>query len=245
VTASGSVPASEAWTLTFAGPDARGGFVRLTRWAEQAWYWAYLVAPASGLVVVRDHELAPPRRGGPLVVRGDGIWAELVEETPDEHWSVGLEAFGVRLADPLDAERGERGDRLPVGIDVEWETGHGSFGRVDGEVALGAARAGVAATGRFEHRVGDEPWSAPSRRVCWQRDPSDGHAAVGDAVHLDLDQVGLPIAATVGPVHLDVAAVAVVPTPARFVLALVGGDAGWGWLEWCPAGPERAGTAPG
>ena len=159
----GIVPASEAWTLAFAGPDASGGFVRLTRWAEQAWYWAYLVSPASGLVVVRDHELAPPRRGGPLVVRGEGIWAELVEETPDEHWSVGLEAFGVRLADPLDAERGERGDRLPVGIDVEWETGHGSFGRVDGEVALGAARAGVAATGRFEHTgrgravVGAEP----------------------------------------------------------------------------------------
>ncbi len=241
----GSAPASEAWTLAFAGPDASGGVVRLTRWAERAWYWAYIVSPSLGLVVVRDHELAAPRRGGPLVVRGDGLWAELIEETPDEHWSVGLEAFGVRLADPLDAERGERGERLPVGLDVEWETGNGSFGRVDGEVAVGAARSGVAAMGRFEHRVGDEPWSSPSRRLFWQRDVSEGHAASGDAVRLELGGAGLPTAASVGSVRLTVAAVAIVPVPRRFVLALVGGEPGWGWLEWCPADPELVGTPPG
>jgi hypothetical protein len=229
--------------LAFASPDASGGVVRLTRWADRAWYWAYLVSPSDGLVVVRDHELAPPRRGGPLLVRGDGLWAELIEETADEHWSVGLEAFGVRLGDPLDAERGERGDRLPVGLDVGWETGHGPFGRVDGEVAVGATRHRVAATGRFEHRVGDEPWSAPSRRVFWQRDPSAGHTASGEAVHLELDADGLPTRVDVGSVRLAVAAVAVVPVPRRFVLALVGGDPGWGWLAWCPA--ESPGAGPG
>jgi hypothetical protein len=236
------VTASETWTLAFASPDASGAVVRLTRWADHAWYWAYLVSSSLGLVVVRDHELAPPRPRGPLLVRGDGLWAELVEETPDEHWNVGLEAFGVRLADPLDAERGERGDRLPVGLDVEWETGRGEFGRVDGELAVGPARRVVASTGRFEHRTGDEPWSAPSRRVFWQRDATDGHTARDDAVHLELDRAGLPTRVEVGSVRLEVAAAAIVPVPRRFVLALVGGDAGWGWLEWCP---ERDLADPG
>jgi hypothetical protein len=225
----------ESWTLTFAGPDAQGGFVRLTRWADRAWYWAYLVSPSIGLVVVRDHDLTSPRPGRALVVRGDGLWAELIEETPDEHWSVGLEAFGVRLADPLDAERDERGERLPVGLDVEWETGHGDFGRVDGDLAVGATRSPVAATGRFEHRVDEEPGSAPDRHLSWQSDQTDGMTASGDAVHLDLDPDGLPTAASVGATRLAVAAVAIVPVPRRVVLALVGGDAGWGWLEWHPA----------
>ena len=39
-----------------------------------------------------------PRQG--LEVRADGLWGELMCETPLEHWSYGLEAFGVALDDP-------------------------------------------------------------------------------------------------------------------------------------------------
>ena len=96
---------TEAWSLEFAARDGTGGFVRLSRRGATAWYWATLVSPELGLIVVRNHELAAPRRPGLLVVRGDGVWAELVEETPHEHWTVGLEAFAVRLDDPLPGVR--------------------------------------------------------------------------------------------------------------------------------------------
>ena len=66
--------------------------------------------PDVGLVVVRDHEVPLPRRSTPdLEVRAEALWAELVCETPGEHWGIGLEAFGVVLDDPWDALRGELG----------------------------------------------------------------------------------------------------------------------------------------
>ncbi len=166
--------AGEAWSLVFACPGGPGGFVRVVCWPDHAWFWGYLVSPAEGLVVVRDHDVAPPHGRSP-VLRADGLWCELTEETPGEHWSVGLEAFGVRLDDPLDAEHGERGERLPVGLDVEWETGAGAYGSVHGVLLVGAARLDVDGTGVFEHSsFTGNPWVGAWRRVTWQRDATHG-----------------------------------------------------------------------
>lgn len=49
------------------------------------------------------------------------LWADLVCETPLEHWTVGLEAFGVALDDPTESYRSGRGDRTALGFDLEWE----------------------------------------------------------------------------------------------------------------------------
>jgi hypothetical protein len=120
------------WGMDFA--DERGdvaGFVRLAvpTAGEHAVFWAYLLVPRHGIperrtVVVRDHAVPRPRQG--LEIRADGLWAELVCETPDEHWTFGLEAFGVALDDPLgapvDSFGAEIGDRTAVGFDLEWET---------------------------------------------------------------------------------------------------------------------------
>lgn len=229
----------EAWSLAFAGPGGTGGFLRLARWPASAWFWAYLVAPDIGLVVVRDHDLAPPRGRTP-VVRADGLWSELIEEAPDEHWTIGLEAFGVRLDDPLDAERGERGERLPAGLDVEWERGKGTYGVVHGLLLAGAARVEVDATGTFEHATfPGNPWTATGRRVTWQHDATEGSTARGDAVAVDTDGRGLPLAVRAGEVTFSVAATAVVPDP-RVVLALLEAPGGRGWLEW-----RRGAGAPG
>jgi hypothetical protein len=50
------------------------------------------------------------------------LWAELFCEAPD-HWTFGCEAFGIVLDEPEDALRpgGEIGDRVAVGLDLEWE----------------------------------------------------------------------------------------------------------------------------
>ena len=91
---------NESWYFDFSRADGTGGYVRLGLYPNQqvAWYWAYIVSPEHGLVVVRDHEVPLPRSDA-LEVRADGLWAECVCETPMEHWGLGLEAFGVRLGE--------------------------------------------------------------------------------------------------------------------------------------------------
>jgi hypothetical protein len=136
------------WGLDFAREDGTAGFLRLLRFADRCWCWAYLVGPAIGLVVVRDPDVAPPRRAELLDVRSDGLWMELVCETPGEHWTYGVEAFAVRLDDPDDALHGEIGERLPMGVDLEWETdGSGVTGSVHGELLVATERIEPDATG--------------------------------------------------------------------------------------------------
>ena len=79
------------------------------------------------------------------MIRADGLWAELLCETPGEHWSFGLEAFGVRFADEEEAAASDRGERVAVGFDLEWETP----GRVYGELLLERRRLEFDGTGTF------------------------------------------------------------------------------------------------
>ena len=192
-----SSPQAGSWSCDFARGDGTGGFVRLELRPDEgfAWYWAYLVGPLTGLIVVRDHEVPPPRAG--LELRADGLWAELVCETAGEHWSFGLEAFGLRLDDPADAlaPGGEIGERVAVGLDIEWEvddgpTGAGAIrdgrsgdgpagGTVRGDVLVGQERITFEGPGSFRSAgVATDWWAAPWRRA-WPgldaeagRDPS-------------------------------------------------------------------------
>ena len=154
----------QSWALDFVQADKSGqgvgGFVRLELRPDlgAAWYWAYLVGPEVGLIVVRDHEATLPRPTASPVVRAEGLWAEFVCETDGEHWSVGLEAFGVRLDDPADGFRGEIGERLAVGLDLEWEIDeHG--GAVYGEILLGRDRLAFDGVGWFTHEPGEHSWA--------------------------------------------------------------------------------------
>ena len=169
---------TESWYVDFADDDGVGGFVRLALvpGSGRAWLWAALVTPED-LVLVRDHDLPPPRAGG-LEARGSGVWVDLECETPMTHWTVGLEAFGVGFDDPLDAYRGERGDRVPLGFDLEWEAAMPPFehpaaavrhdaghyqhaGRVHGEVLVGSRRLEIDAFGERDRAWGVRDfWSA-------------------------------------------------------------------------------------
>lgn len=166
---------NESWYFDFSREDGTGGYVRLGLYPNQqvAWYWAYLVTPEHGLVVVRDHEVRLPR-GEALEVRADGLWGECICETPMEHWGLGLEAFGVRLDAPVDAYRGEVGERLPVGLDLEWEAYTPVFdypypddhpgahyehaGIVHGELLIGPDRIAFEGRGERDHSWGERDW---------------------------------------------------------------------------------------
>ena len=47
------------------------------------------------VMVVADEDVPVPRPQAGLDIRTDGLWASLYCETPFEHWSMGLEAFGL------------------------------------------------------------------------------------------------------------------------------------------------------
>ncbi|HEX2700793.1 MAG TPA: hypothetical protein VHM89_11395 [Acidimicrobiales bacterium] len=139
----------ESWSFDFVAPGGGvAGFVGLTIWSapRRAWYWAALVGRRRPYLLVRDLEVAAPRAPTSREIRADGLWADLNCETPHDHWSVGLEAFGVLLDDPDEALGGERGERTGLGLDLEWEAaapvvgGVGSYGQacsVHGEILVG------------------------------------------------------------------------------------------------------------
>jgi len=133
------------WSLEFSDDQRLSGALRLTVEASTASFFAQVVVPEVGVIVVRDDEVPPPKRDDVIVVRAEGLWAELLCETPGEHWSFGLEAFGVRFDSEAEAATSDRGDRVAVGFDLEWETPD----RVVGEVLVGRRRHDLNGHGTF------------------------------------------------------------------------------------------------
>ena len=181
---------NESWYFDFAAADGSvGGYLRLglVPAAERAWFWAYLVRDGQPLVAVRDHDVPLPGARS-LEVRSEGLWSELVCETPFEHWSVGLEAFAVALGHPADAYRGERGERVPLGFDLEWEatadhypypviTRYEQACVVHGAVLVGEERLDIDAAGERDHSWGPRDWWAIP--WCW----TAGRLEDGTAFH--------------------------------------------------------------
>ena len=129
--------------LTFADPGGVEGAVRADLLGDHAAYWMYVDLGAAGFVAIRQDEVALPR-GRLFELRGDGLWAELVCEVPGEHWTFGLEAFGLRHESREEACTADVGERVPVGFDLEWDDG-----RVVGEVLVGRRRYAIDGRGRF------------------------------------------------------------------------------------------------
>jgi hypothetical protein len=238
----------EAWGFEWGEADGTGGLVRLAlhREARIAWFWAYLLRPGTGPVVVRDHDVTPPR-GSALEIRAEALWSELVCETPGEHWSIGLEAFGVALDDADDARHGEIGTRIALGFDFEWETTGAPFttdlddvvyeeqpGVVHGEILLGRDRIPLDTVGRFEHTTAPTDSGATATRttVAWD-DGSwwsirDGSGARWEG--------GLVHALAAPQLDFSGRSVAVIPVGDHVVARRIGaarseGRTGVGWME--------------
>ena len=166
---------NESWYFDFAATDGSiGGYVRTGLYPNQqrAWSWVYLVTE-DGTVSVRAHDVPMPN-GESLLMRSDALWVELLCETPMEHWSIGAEAFGVLLDDPLDSYRGEIGTRIAVGLELEWEACAPAFdypyppeypsmhyqhaGAVHGNILLGSDTIPFDGFGERDHSYGDRDW---------------------------------------------------------------------------------------
>ena len=162
---------SESWYLDFVDVDRGiGGYVRLGLYPNlgTAWYWACVVGPGRDLVTVIDHEVPiPPGRSHEI--RTEGLWADYTVETPLDHVSVGVEAFAVGVADPAEVYGDLRGERVPLGFDLEWETEGSSYAypgvsryevpcRVHGEVLVGAERFEIDGHGQRDHSRGVRDW---------------------------------------------------------------------------------------
>jgi hypothetical protein len=196
----------DTWHLDVATADGIGLSVRLAcaPVLGVAWWWTHVLLPDQpGPVVVRDHEVPLPRQG--LAVRADGLWGELDCETPFEHWTYGLEAFGVKLDDPADSLRGEIGERIPVGLDIEWdvddaidrhefdragEHGYEQFGVVRGEILLARERIVIDAVGLRSHA-----WGAPTferaTRASWFRSDAGAFFESDNCEPLDTEASGV------------------------------------------------------
>ena len=133
---------------------------------QRAWFWAAVID--DPYVLCRDDELALPQ-AGPIELRGGGLWMHAICESPLEHWTVAMEAFAIAFDDPTEAWRSERGDRIGLAFDLEWECasgdvvddGGGSNGgdyravcRVSGDLQVSDDRWDVDALGRRRHAWG-------------------------------------------------------------------------------------------
>lgn len=233
----------ESWYFDFAAPDASlAGYVRIgLRPSEhRAWFWAALAGADRPTVIVREHDIELPVRT--LEVRASGLWADFICESPMEHWTVGVEAFGIALEDPADVFRGERGDPVAVGFDLEWEAdgparepdGAARYEQpcvVHGEILEGSSRTDFEGRGWRAHSWGRRDWwSDQWAWAGWHLDAAGADRAAGATATEDDDnrlEVGLDgsgLVAQVGAAARGAAPVEAIPVAHAPVL--VSGNGG-------------------
>jgi hypothetical protein len=172
----------EAWGFEFATLDGTiGGFLRLVVYPRQqkVWFWAAIVGENRKYTLCRDHDLAPPADPNVLEVRGISLWSHAICETPLEHWTVAMEAYAVEFDDPYEAWRDERGDRIGLAFDLEWESSRSDSSWVasdanvhrydtpcvvNGTLQLGEEEWTIVGDGWRHHEWGELDWSGPFAR---------------------------------------------------------------------------------
>jgi hypothetical protein len=163
---------NESWYFDFHDHDATfGGYLRVGLYPNLGvtWFWACVAGADRQLVSVCDHE-APMPRGDGLELRASGLWTDVSCLEPLERYSVQLEAFGVGLDDPTEMYGRMRGDRVPLGFDLEWEIDGRVFGYpeginryevpcvVHGEVLVGHEKIEFDGYGQRDHSWGVRDW---------------------------------------------------------------------------------------
>ena len=164
----------------FQADGSLGGYIRIGLYPnlDTVWYWACVVGPDRELVTVVSHDVALPTSAASLEIRADGIWADHTVETPLDHMTCNLEAFGLEVSDPAEMYGDVRGTRLPFGFELDWETDRAAYlwppvtpryeipCRVHGTVTVGNDTIEVDGWGQRDHSWGAaRDWWAHT--WCW------------------------------------------------------------------------------
>lgn len=196
---------AEWWDFDFvAGGGTLAGWCRLTSLPNLgvAWYHGFLVGPDRQLVAVLDLDVPLPGRS--LEVRTTGLWTSFICETPLDHWTVGLETFGLGVDDPAELYGRQLGERVPLGFDLEWEArsapepstaapaGYHQPCRVHGEILVGSEEIDFGGSGRREHGWG--PWPG------WDERWFTGHGRLDDGAELVVTVVGTDVHGATGTI---------------------------------------------
>jgi hypothetical protein len=171
---------SESWYFDFCAPDGSiGGWIRIGLYPNLAatgtgacWYHAVVCGPGRPTVAVVDQEVPLPKAPS-LEIRSHGLWAEHIGTHPLDRWQLANEASGVAVDDPAELYRpdGARGDLVPMGLDLEWETQGEPYHYawttryevpcvVHGEILLGRERIELDGYGQRDHSWAPRDWWA-------------------------------------------------------------------------------------
>lgn len=117
-------------------------------------FLASVLRPGREPVTVLVHDL--PLAVSAFEFRAPGVWVEFGCETPLDHWTIGLEAFGLAVPADEVVTPESFGERVPIGLDLDLDTVGAPVGdvasfaidvRVHGEVLIDDAAYEIEATG--------------------------------------------------------------------------------------------------
>jgi hypothetical protein len=162
----------ESWYLDWAAADCSyGGYVRLGLYPNQdrAWWWIALVGAERPLVLVVDHDLPCPAGGAALDQHAGGTEVAISWPEPLRSFRVTSRAEAVVLPDPAQAFHGLEGERVPVTLDLTWESRAEPFpyamttryeisSWVRGTVTIGDETITVDCGGQRDHSWGVRDW---------------------------------------------------------------------------------------
>lgn len=235
----------EVWDNWFVIPEDRvGGYVTLTirPFDGVAWYWASVVGLGRPLITVLADDLPLPS-GGSMELRSSGLWTETTVLRPFEHLTTDLEAFGVAIDSPTDVWAGAFGDRVAVGLELDWDTegtpgpspvagttGYRLVGQMHGEVLIDEERWELEGVG-----VRDHWWGVPDGSARWRAWAGlDGAVVNSDGGPLTLDIDAIVHTLPVGEVHPGLTVAGWAPAGGggrRHARAMLVDERGGGWLE--------------
>ncbi|HWX95676.1 MAG TPA: phosphotransferase [Solirubrobacteraceae bacterium] len=181
---------NESWYFDAVADDGETGvYTRIGLYPNLGvcWLTAFVCGPRRPAVAIVDYA-APLPAGGKLTVACNGLRAEHVCTMALERFRVRVEATGEAYLDASAPLRGESGDPVSAGFDLEWETSGEPYAyrmatryeipcRVRGTVQVGDEQIELRGHGQRDHSWGTRDWW--SAEWMW----SAGHLDDGTSFH--------------------------------------------------------------